>query len=108
MQREAEEEAGCEVELKGILRVEYSPDKRCGCDRLRVIFLCAPKDITVGLKQLPDKESKGAEWASLQRVGSIARGEAEVEDCWLRGSEPADWFGSVSYTHLTLPTKRIV
>lgn len=46
-----------------------------------------------------DKESKGAEWANVDKTMAIAHGNATdpdtgaaVPDCWLRGSEPAEWF----------------
>ena len=32
----------------------------------------------------------------------------EIDDAWAESKESVDFFTSVSYTHLTLPTKRIV
>ena len=62
MLREVEEEAGCAVELRGVLRVEFSPDPSGECDRMimRVIYLAAPVNPELPLKSVPDKESKGA------------------------------------------------
>jgi len=94
MEREAEEEAGCLVKLCGVLRVEYLPGGPAArSDRLRVIYLAAPLDAAAPLKSVPDQESKGAQWASLEQLAQVAAGSAPVDDCWLRGNEPAEWFG---------------
>mmetsp|Transcript_3726 Transcript_3726/g.3158 ORF Transcript_3726/g.3158 Transcript_3726/m.3158 type:complete len:99 (+) Transcript_3726:96-392(+) len=42
--RETIEEAGIDVELKGILRTEFSIDKKSNYQRLKVIFYAEPKD----------------------------------------------------------------
>ena len=95
MVRESEEEAGCAVNVSGILRVEHSP---CGDhDRLRVIYLCCPVDPDVPLKSIPDEESKGAAWTDLGQLRAIAEGTAAVEDCHLRGDEPLEWFSHRSH-----------
>ena len=45
MEREAEEEAGCEVALTGILRVECTIGGRASWhDRLRIIYAAVPRD----------------------------------------------------------------
>lgn len=88
--RESEEEAGCAIALTGVLRVEYS------FDRLRVIWVGEPLDADAPLKSVPDKESRGAAWVSLAETTDISDGNADVEHCWLRGSEPKDWFRQLS------------
>lgn len=59
--REAEEEAGCAIELTGVLRVEYAHDY----GRLRVIWAAAPVEPAAPLKTVADAESRGAEWVTL-------------------------------------------
>lgn len=87
--RETLEEAGVDVELKGILAIEYNP---CGAHkrganylvRMRVIFYAEPTD--QGLLQLPksipDYESVGASWCSYEDI---------QQRLPLRGSEPKKW-----------------
>uniref|UniRef100_A0A0G4HET8 Nudix hydrolase domain-containing protein n=1 Tax=Chromera velia CCMP2878 TaxID=1169474 RepID=A0A0G4HET8_9ALVE len=77
--RETMEEAGVEVELKGLFRVEYSPKR--GYSRMRVIFYAEPKDLEAKPKSIPDFESAGAAWVS----------EDELHGLPLRGGEPAQW-----------------
>ena len=44
MEREAEEEAGCNVSLQGILRIEHTPAGRgMRSERLRIMYLAAPQ-----------------------------------------------------------------
>jgi len=94
MEREAEEEAGCNVSLQGILRIEHTPAGRgMRSERLRIMYLAAPQEPGAPLKTVPDVESKGAEWASIQKMLAIAERKAAVEDCHLRGMEPMEWFG---------------
>lgn len=88
--RETKEEAGIDIELKGILAIEYNP---CGLDRrqnayfvrMRIIFYAEPSE--EGLKQMPksrpDFESAGACWCSYEE---IHKGEVK-----LRGNEPRKW-----------------
>lgn len=87
--RETLEEAGIDIDLKGILSVEYNP---IGKDRqqdqylvrLRVIYYAEPS--CLGLTQLPksvpDFESVGACWCSAEEVCSKIK---------LRGGEPKRW-----------------
>jgi hypothetical protein len=49
------EEAGIEVQLKGILKLNYSPSN--GFMRMKVIFYAEPKDESQPLKSVPDDES---------------------------------------------------
>lgn len=83
--RETKEEAGVDIELTGVLRVEYSSQKGSpesdGHARLRVIFLAKPVSDSAVCKTLPDYESVGAAWVSV----------AELSHVILRGSEPAKW-----------------
>jgi 8-oxo-dGTP pyrophosphatase MutT (NUDIX family) len=86
--RETLEEAGMEVDLKGLLAVEYNP---CGIDgesfvvRMRVIYYAEP---TVPFLQRPPKcrpdfESVGASWCTAAEIcGDTLR---------LRGGEPRHW-----------------
>jgi 8-oxo-dGTP pyrophosphatase MutT (NUDIX family) len=88
--RETIEEAGIEVELKGILGVEYNPvgisqRTQNHIIRLRVIFYAEPTQ-SKGMSQLPksspDYESAGACWCSYEEIQS---------DIKLRGNEPKRW-----------------
>lgn len=85
--RETLEEAGIEVELKGILGIEYNPCRQANgyFVRMRVIFYAEPTE--AGLRQLPkscpDFESVGACWCTYEE---IARGQLK-----LRGNEPRRW-----------------
>eukprot|EP01033_Poteriospumella_lacustris_P000130 gene130-81_t len=88
--RETKEEAGIDIELKGILAIEYNP---CGLDRrqssyfvrMRIIFYAEPT--AEGLQQLPksrpDFESAGACWCSYEEIQG-----GHVK---LRGNEPQKW-----------------
>lgn len=86
--RETLEEAGIDVELKGILSVEYNPvgkdHKQHNIVRLRVIYYAEPS--ALGLTQLPksipDFESVGACWCSAEEIFHKIK---------LRGSEPKQW-----------------
>lgn len=86
--REAAEEAGCNIQLTGVLRIELSVS-----GRLRVLWHARPVDASVPLKATPDKESRGACWVTLEQMAQIGgRTAPGIEHCWLRGTEPADWF----------------
>ena len=67
--RETLEEAGVEIELKGILRMEYSPKTKYS--RLRVIFYGEPVDDSARAKTIPDFESVGACWVSIDDLSSL-------------------------------------
>ena len=75
--REAEEEAGCLVELTGVLRVELMPF----CHRLRVIWAGRPKNADAPLKSVPDAESRGATWTTLADTKEIDAGRLRVDHC---------------------------
>jgi ADP-ribose pyrophosphatase YjhB (NUDIX family) len=78
--RETLEEAGVDIELKGILAIENSPHRRY--TRQRVIFYAEPKDLEQLPKSIPDFESAGACWCSYEEILGGLR---------LRGSEPLQW-----------------
>lgn len=88
--RETLEEAGIDIELKGILCMEYNPVgiyKRNNnyLVRMRVIFYAEPS-LDKGMQQLPksspDYESAGACWCSYEEIQQSIK---------LRGSEPKKW-----------------
>lgn len=81
--RETKEEAGVDVELKGILCFENFPNGYAGYVRQRVIFFARPRDESQLPKTIPDFESSGAAWASADEIASHAFA--------LRGSEPLKW-----------------
>ena len=67
--RETKEEAGVEVQLKGILKIEHR-----SCDglahpfyQMRVVFYAEPLNLnTCEPKSVADTESLGAEWVTLE------------------------------------------
>ena len=62
--RECIEEAGVEIDLKGIIKVEhylYNQDDA----KMRVIFYAEPKDPDVVPKQVEDQESIEARWVTI-------------------------------------------
>jgi ADP-ribose pyrophosphatase YjhB (NUDIX family) len=62
--RETKEEAGVDVELKGLLKVEYGTSY--DSFRMRVIFYAEPVDVhQCEPKSEADKESAGAEWLTI-------------------------------------------
>ncbi|KAI8826694.1 NUDIX hydrolase domain-like protein [Fimicolochytrium jonesii] len=85
--REVLEEAGVEVEMKGILRVEFQPAHPRGrrYPRLRVVFYAEPVPSTPEKpnlpKTLPDYESVSACYVSVE----------DIEKLPLRGAEPLIW-----------------
>jgi len=85
--RETLEEAGINVKLEGILRIEYSPYKDGGA-RSRVIFYARPIDPNQQPKTEPDYESLCAVWISFKDLKS----ELNSRKKHLRGKEPLVWF----------------
>jgi len=81
--RETREEAGIEIALDGILRIEHSPMPDGA--RMRVVFLAHPIDDRPP-KSIPDEESLGAAWTLLRDVGRYR----------LRGDEVAALFAHVA------------
>ena len=78
--RECKEEAGIDIELKGVLRVEHS----VGYDdaRMRVIFYAEPKNCWQVPKQIPDSESLCARWVTLEEFKGLDK---------IRGWELLEW-----------------
>ena len=76
--RETAEEAGIDIELEGVLRVEHSPGPSSG--RMRVLYLARPKDDGAP-KAEPDEHTLGAQFFTLE----------EIEALPLRGSEVLAW-----------------
>ena len=71
--RETREEAGLEVALEGVVRVEHSP--ALDGARLRVVYVARPTDDRPP-KAAPDAESLGAAWVTLEELDRYAlRGE---------------------------------
>ncbi len=94
--RETIEEAGLEIELKGILRVEYSPFAKGGA-RQRIIFYAHPTDLNnFTLKTTPDFESLKAVWISYDEMMD----QLSQKKIHLRGNEPFEFF---SYVQQGLP-----
>jgi phosphatase NudJ len=89
--RETREEAGIEVQIDGILRIEYRPrsDKSA---RARFFFLAHPIDDTPP-KSIPDDESLGAAWVSL----------ADLDRMPLRGDEVRQVLHAVAKGHPVYP-----
>ncbi|KAN0018613.1 hypothetical protein ACTFIU_008541 [Dictyostelium citrinum] len=81
--RETKEETGIDIELKGILRVEFSP--MVNYSRMRVIFYAEPLDENQPPRLIPNYESMGAIYVSLDDLSSFT----------LRGKEPTIWFNYV-------------
>jgi len=76
--RETLEEAGLQVTLDGILRVEHTPLPDGA--RVRVVFVAHPTDEGATLKHQPDEESLGAAWVGLEELGSYALRGEEVRE----------------------------
>jgi 8-oxo-dGTP pyrophosphatase MutT (NUDIX family) len=81
--RETKEEAGININMKGILRIEYSI---CGTQtaRMRVIFFATSNENQP--KQISDDESECACWLTLKEIENLATSKPG-----LRGSEIIDW-----------------
>lgn len=84
--KETMEEAGLEVILKGILRIENHMGRHGG--RQRVIYYAEPKDLEAQPKSHPDKESLRACWMSVVELETKARIPPPTG---LRGEELYNW-----------------
>uniref|UniRef100_K3WVN0 Nudix hydrolase domain-containing protein n=1 Tax=Globisporangium ultimum (strain ATCC 200006 / CBS 805.95 / DAOM BR144) TaxID=431595 RepID=K3WVN0_GLOUD len=87
--RETKEEAGIDIRLTGMIKIEYHPKKdRSGSQyvRMRFIFYAEPIDCDQLPKSIPDYESVGATWCSADQVASLP----------LRGPEPAIYFAYIA------------
>ncbi|KAA8499018.1 Phosphatase NudJ [Porphyridium purpureum] len=89
--RETAEEAGVDVRLTGVLRVEYTPFGQCAL--LRVIFFAEPVDPFVQPKQFADKESECAQWLS----------ELELLQLPPRGPELLEWIQYLNAGYPIMP-----
>ena len=69
--KETVEEAGIEIELVGVLRVNAAISERRG--RLQVVYFARPKDIDQAPKNVPDKESKSAKWLTVDELEEMDR-----------------------------------
>ncbi|KDO33938.1 hypothetical protein SPRG_01817 [Saprolegnia parasitica CBS 223.65] len=87
--RETKEEAGLDIRLTGLLRLEYHPktdsDGRSYV-RMRFVFLGEPVDVNQRPKSIPDYESAGATWCHVDEIKSLP----------LRGPEPVKYFEYVA------------
>jgi len=73
--RETLEETGVEVELDGILRVEYTPMPDM-TTRMRVVFLAHPVDGEATPRTEPNAHTLGARWVTLSELSELSlRGE---------------------------------
>jgi 8-oxo-dGTP pyrophosphatase MutT (NUDIX family) len=79
--RETREEAGIEIELEGVLRVEHSPAP--DHQRIRVFFLARPKD-DAPPKAFADEHSLGARWVTVEEASALP----------LRGDEVLEWMSA--------------
>uniref|UniRef100_A0A7R9VTH8 Nudix hydrolase domain-containing protein n=1 Tax=Pseudictyota dubia TaxID=2749911 RepID=A0A7R9VTH8_9STRA len=84
--KETQEEAGIDVTLKGILRVENSMTSVGG--RQRVVFYAEPADPGQKPKDKPDRESRGARWMGTDELKEKSKIEPPEG---LRGTELLDW-----------------
>lgn len=74
--RETLEEAGIQIDIQSVVRVEHSP-RPDGTARTRIILLAHPADDTQP-KRTPDQESIEARWFSLQEMAELPLRAAEV------------------------------
>jgi len=89
--RETKEEAGVDVELTGIIRIEFSTyanKPHSAYSRMRIFFAARPVDESKAQhpKTEPDYESAGAVWISPEELSGLK----------LRGTEPLQWIPYVT------------
>ena len=88
--RETKEEAGIEVDIKGVLKVEHSTyafdDRKKAYNRMRVIFYAEPMDEKELPKSVPNYDSAGATFISI----------SELDEITLRAEEPREWFRALT------------
>lgn len=83
--REVKEEVGIDVELKGILRMEYYIEE-IDFQRIKLIFYAEPKDEFQSPKYFADEESEEARYLTLKEIKALEDGTPG----W-RGPELYDW-----------------
>ena len=88
--RETKEEAGIDVELEGVLKIQHTP--RPDHQRIRVFFLARPKDDTAP-KSVADEHSIEAGWFSLEETNALT----------LRGDEVQEWMKYVLANPVVAP-----
>ena len=88
--RETREEAGIEIEIEGLLRIEHSASEQH--TRVRVFFVARPIDDTAP-KSVPDQETLGAAWVA----------PSELESYPLRGQEVAEIAEYIGGQHQVMP-----
>ena len=79
--RETKEEAGIDIILKGILRIEHSENSGQSA-RMRVIFYAEPENEKQAPKSIADKESLEAKWMSVDEFLKLKN---------IRGYELPEW-----------------
>jgi 8-oxo-dGTP pyrophosphatase MutT (NUDIX family) len=72
--RETMEEAGVDIVLEGVLRIEHTP---VGGARMRVIFVARPADDRPP-KSVADEESLGAGWFTIEDMAGLPLRSQEV------------------------------
>lgn len=73
--RETREEAGIDIVLEGILRIEHQ--NRPDYARMRVIFVARPADETP-LRTEPNDDTLGAGWFGIEEMGGLSLRSPEV------------------------------
>jgi len=95
--RETLAETGIEIDVRGLLRTEYTPSKHGF--RLRVVLYAEPKSETQAAKCIPNDKSSGACWVTIQqldqRVVEGTKGFSNIS-LPLRGPEAVEW---IQYEH---------
>jgi ADP-ribose pyrophosphatase YjhB (NUDIX family) len=69
--RETIEEAGVEVEIKGILRLEYNIEAKDNYQRMKVIYYAEPVSGNATPKSKADSESEEAKWFTLKEIEEL-------------------------------------
>ena len=85
--RECREEAGVEVDLKGILRIDHGVNGHNS--RMRVILYAEPKSLEEAhkFKTVPDEESQEARWVNMDEIVELGRNDPNG----IRGEELPKW-----------------
>ncbi|KDO27578.1 hypothetical protein SPRG_06846 [Saprolegnia parasitica CBS 223.65] len=82
--RETREEAGIDIRLVGVLRVEHTPIGPQS-DRMRIVFYAEPMDVSAPIKTTADDESLGAAWTTVPEL------QAWADAGQLRDEELLNW-----------------
>ena len=86
-----------DIKLTGILRIEYTPKKGTYV-RMRFVFVAEPVDMNQIPKTVPDYESVGAAWVTID----------ELKDLALRGPEPTVYFPQVASGYPIAPLSSLI